>query len=350
MSSQRATLVDVAKMAGVSRATAARALTAPRLLSAKTLDAVTGAIDALGYVSDGAARALASGRSSMVGAVVPTLHNSVFAKAIHHLQLGLADGGMQLVVAAHEYNTALEARAIKALIARGIDAIVLVGAERPADTWALLRASRIPVILTYSFHDDFDSVGFDNARAGAIAAEHLIRLGHTRIAFISGPRRSNDRMALRIQGAAHALADAGLELSPSMISEQEFSLSGGKLGVHQLMTLAQRPTAIIGGNDLLAAGAIHELTERAIRVPESVSVIGMENYDITAFTRPTLTSVQLPTEEIGVGTAAHVLAVLRGETVERRTEYPVSLVERHSTGTIGTEASARNSSLNMTKR
>lgn len=332
MTSRRATLLDVARLAGVSRATAARALTDPKLLSTRTLAAVTGAIDSLGYVSDGAARALASGRSNMVGAVVPTLHNSIFANAIHHLQLGLADGGMQLVVAAHEYNPSLEAQAIRALVSRGIDAIVLVGAERPAGTWSLLHASQIPVILTYSFHEQFNSIGFDNAEAGRLAAEHLIRYGHARIGFISGPRRSNDRMALRIKGATDALEAAGLELPRALISEQEFSLSGGKLGAHQLMSLAQRPTAIIGSNDFLAAGAIHELTERGLRVPHDVSVIGMENLDITAFTRPTMTSVQLPTEEVGVGTARHVLALLRGESVEQRIEYPVSLVERHSTG------------------
>jgi LacI family transcriptional regulator len=329
---RRSTLQDVARLAGVSRATAARALTEPRLLSAKTLQAVTGAIDALGYVSDAAARALASGRSNMVGAVVPTLHNSVFAKAIHHLQLGLADGEMQLVVAAHEYNPSLEVQAIRALVSRGIDAIVLVGAERPDETWAVLRASQIPVILTYSFHADFNSIGFDNAEAGAIATRHLIGLGHQRIGFISGPRRSNDRMKLRIKGAADALAQAGLDLPRALITEQEFSLSGGKLGAHQLMSLAAPPTAIIGGNDLLAAGAIHELTERGFSVPNNVSVIGMENLDITAFTRPAMTTVQLPTEDIGIGTARHVLALLRGEQVEHRIEYPVSLVARHSTG------------------
>lgn len=332
MPSRRATLIDVATMAGVSRATAARALTNPDLLSARTLAAVTKAINSLGYVSDGAARALASGRSNMVGVVVPTLHNSVFAKAIHHLQLGLADGGMQLVVAAHEYNPGLEAQAIRALISRGIDAIVLVGAERPQDTWTLLRASQIPMIVTYSYHDEFDSIGFDNALASALAVKHLVALGHRRVGFISGPRRSNDRMALRIKGAADALAEAGLELPRDLLSEQEFSLSGGKLGAHHLMSLAQPPTAIIGGNDLLAAGALHELTERGLRVPDDVSVVGMENLDLTSFTRPALTSVQLPTEEIGMATARHVLAVLRGETVERRVEFPVNLVERHSTG------------------
>jgi LacI family transcriptional regulator len=332
---RRSTLQDVARLAGVSRATAARALTDPQMLSTKTLVAVTGAINSLGYVSDGAARALASGRNHMVGAIVPTLHNSVFARAIHHLQLGLAEGGMQLVVAAHEYNPTLEAQAVRALISRGIDAIVLVGAERPVETWSVLRASQIPVILAYTFHPEFDSIGFDNADAGAIAARHLIGLGHQRIGFISGPRRSNDRMALRIKGAADALAEAGLDLPRTLISEQEFSLSGGKFGAQQLMSLAQPPTAIIASNDVLAAGAIHELTERGARVPADVSVVGMENLDIAAFTRPMLTTVQLPTEKIGIATAQHVLAILRGEQVERRVEFAVNLVERHSTGPVG---------------
>lgn len=329
---RKATLEDVATLAGVSRATAARALTHPHMLKASTLTAVIAAMDALGYVSDAAARALASGRSGMVGAVVPTLENAVFAKAIHHLQQGLADGGLQLVVASHGYNPAVEAQAVRMLAARGIDALVLVGAERPRDTWDFIRHSRTPTVLTYTFHGEFDSVGFDNAAAGALAADHLLSLGHRSIGFISGPRRSNDRMALRIKGVADALTRAGLELPRALISEQEFSLSGGKLGAHALMSLQTPPTAIIGGNDVLAAGAMHELQLRGVRVPDDVSVVGMENLDIAAFTTPMLTTVQLPTEEIGSATATHILALLRGERTEPRVEFPVSLVVRHSSG------------------
>jgi LacI family transcriptional regulator len=330
---RRSTLLDVARLAGVSRATAARALTHPHLLSADTLQVVQSAVRSLGYVADASARALASGRSGMIGAIVPTLENAVFAKAIHQLQIGLADNQLQLVVAAHEYNAASEAGAIRSLLSRGIDALVLVGAERPVDTWTLLRTSRVPVILTYTFHDEFDSIGFDNAEAGRLAAEHLIGLGHRRLGFISGPLRSNDRMALRIKGVADALKEAGGELPVSMISEQEFSLSGGKLGVHALMSLAQPPTAIIGGNDMIAAGALHELQARGRKIPDELSVVGIENLEITTFTTPTLTSVQLPTAEIGVATAQHIVAMLRQEAVERRTQFPVSIVVRASTGT-----------------
>jgi LacI family transcriptional regulator len=329
---RKATLDDVARLAGVSRATAARALTHPHMLKAATLSSVSRAIEALGYVSDAAARTLASGRSGMVGAIVPTLDNAVFSKAIHHLQIGLADGGLQLVVAAHEFNPALEAQAVRTLLSRGIDALVLVGAERPHDTWEMIRNSRTPTVITYTFHPDHDSVGFDNAKAGALAARHLIGLGHRSIGFISGPLRSNDRMALRIKGVADALADAGLELPNAMISEQEFSLSGGKLGAHALMSLNAPPTAIIGGNDLLAAGALHELTSRGITVPGEMSVVGMENLDITTFTTPMLTTVQLPTKDIGTTTASHVLTILRGGPNRSRIEFDVGLVLRHSTG------------------
>ncbi len=328
---RRATLEDVARLAGVSRATAARALTHPHLLKAKTLLAVTTAMQSIRYVADASARALASGRSGMIGAVVPTLENAVFARAIHQLQMGLADGGLQLVVAAHEYVPALEQRAIRSLLSRSIDALVLVGAERPTETWSLLRGSQVPVVLTYSFHPDFDCIGFDNGRAGYLAARHLIERGHTRIGFVSGPQASNDRMALRIAGVRRALAEAGHELSPTLVSEQDFSLSGGKRGAHALMSLAAPPTAIIGGNDMIAAGALHELAARGLRVPDDVSVAGIEDLEIATFTTPTLTTVRLPTAEIGAATARHLLSLLRNETVQRRTEFPIALVQREST-------------------
>jgi LacI family transcriptional regulator len=327
---RRSTLVDVARLAGVSRATAARGLTHPHLLKADTLSAVTSAVDSLGYVADATARALASGRSGMIGAVIPTLENAGFARAIHRLQTGLADGGMQLVVAAHEYDSETEAQAIRALLSRNIDALVLVGAERPAATWSLLRNGRIPVILTYTFHPDFDSIGFDNLRAGYLAARHLIDLGHRQLGFISGPLRGNDRMAQRIEGVAKALTDVGLDLSPSCISEQDFSLSGGKLGVQHLLELCPHLTGLVGGNDMIAAGAIHELQRRGIRVPQSVSVVGIEDMEIATFTTPPLTSVHLPTAEIGAATADHIAAMLRGDPVKRRTEFEVMLVARAS--------------------
>ena len=339
--SRRPRLVEVARFAGVSSATVSRALTQPQLLSATTLARVNRAIDALGYVLDASARTLASGRSGMVGAVVPTIHNAVFARAIHHLQMGLSEGGLQLVLAAHEYNPVVEAQAIRMLLTRGVDALVLVGAERPRETWELLSGHRARVFLTYTFHKDYDSIGFDNGKAGYLAARHLIDLGHRSIGFISGPRRCNDRMALRLQGAVDAMAEVGTDLPRSLITEQEFSLSGGKLGAIQLMGLAKPPTAILASNDLLAAGALHELGERGLNVPRDVSVIGMENLDITCFTKPMLTSIQLPTEEIGTATAHHVLARLRGEDVKRRIEFEVALVLRHSTGPVSTDRHAR---------
>jgi LacI family transcriptional regulator len=331
---RRSTLVDVARLAGVSRATAARALTHPHLLKSNTLTAVTSAVVRLGYVADASARTLASGRSGMVGAVVPTLENAGFARAIHRLQTGLADGNMQLVVAAHEYNSEIEAEAVRALLSRGIDALVLVGAERPTETWSLLRNGRIPVILTYAFHPEFDSIGFDNERAGYLAARHLIDLGHRRIGFISGPRTGNDRMSGRIKGVSNALVEAGYDLSPMFITEQAFSLLGGKQGAEALMSLAEPPTAIIGGNDMIAAGALYALQARGLAVPKDVSVVGIENMEITTFTSPALTSVQLPTAEIGAETARHILALVRNEPVHRRTEFSVHLVENASTAMV----------------
>src|SRR6201992_1177373 len=146
---QRIKLRDGARHAGVSPATVARALAQPELVSPTTLARVRASAQRLGYVPDGAARALASGRSMTVGAVVPTLDSAIFARALQTMQATLAQQGYQLLVASHDYSAAAEAEAVRTLLSRGVDGLMLVGAERPSATWQLLEASHVAVVLTW---------------------------------------------------------------------------------------------------------------------------------------------------------------------------------------------------------
>src|ERR1700753_1156150 len=146
---QRVKLRDVARHAGVSPATVSRAIAQPELVSTTTLARVRGSAARLGYVPDGAARALASGRSMTVGAVVPTLDSTIFARALQTMQATLAQQGYQLLVASHDYSAAAEAEAVRTLLSRGVDGLMLVGAERPSATWQLLEASHVAVVLTW---------------------------------------------------------------------------------------------------------------------------------------------------------------------------------------------------------
>ncbi len=327
----RPKLQDVARLSGVSVATVSRAVSRPDLVNDGTLRRVKEAITALGYVAGGPARALVSGRSMTIGAIVPTLDHAIFARAIQGMQTALASADYQLIVAAHDYAPAAEAAAVRSLIGRGVDGLMIVGADHLDETWATLVASPVPVVLTWSFDDRIPSIGFDNERAGRLAAEHLLGLGHRRFGMISGALRSNDRARLRVAGARAALADAGLELPAWRLIEQPFTLAGGRAGLSLLLAAAEPPTAVICGNDLLAVGALFEAQSRGLAVPAQLSIVGIDNLEIAAHVSPALTTVHLPTAQLGEHAANHLVARLRDEPLPHRTELPIELVVRQST-------------------
>lgn len=330
--SRKPKLVDVARRAGVSPASVSRALTQPQILSPEKLARIRAAIRDLGYVRDGAARALGSQRTSTVGAIVPTLDHAIFARAIQAMQTRLAEADYQLLVAAHEYNPMVEETALRALIERGLDAIVLVGADHSAAVFRLLENAGKPVALTWSLREGFDCVGFDNRRAGRLAAEHLLALGHRRLGVVSGFLRYNDRARERLEGVREALRRQGADMPAAHVSEQPFTLAGGRAGFAALAALAEAPTAIVAGNDLLAVGALAEAHARGFAVPGDLSIVGIDDLELAAHTTPPLTTIRLPTYELGRRAAEILLARLQGPAARQTIELEIDLVVRGSTG------------------
>jgi LacI family transcriptional regulator len=310
-----------------------RVLTQPRLVRPEKRARVNDAIRALGYVRDGTARALVSGSTGAVGVVVPTIDNAIFSRAIQSLQSRLSEAGYRLLVASHEYSAVTEVAAARSLIEHGIDAIVLVGIDHATDLWSLVDTAPIPLVLTWSITEGRDCVGFDNRRAGRIAAEHLLSLGHRRFGIVSGVLQHNDRATARIAGVREALAEAGLGIPDRCISQQAFTLAGGRRGLAALLASDMPPTAVIGGNDLLAAGALFEAQARRIAVPEQISIVGIDDLELSAHVTPALTTVHLPTSELGRQAAELVLARLAGGAAgaPEAIELPIALVQRHST-------------------
>ncbi|MDU0341283.1 LacI family DNA-binding transcriptional regulator [Bosea rubneri] len=330
MDGRRIKLSDVARDAGVSPATVSRAIAQPELVSPETLAKVMASAQRLGYLPDGAARALASGRSMTIGAIVPTLDSAIFARALQAMQATLAQSGYLLLVASHEASPAAETQAVRALLGRGVDGLMLVGAERAPETTALLRASGVPVVLTWCGDGHFASVAIDNVLAGRLAAEHLIALGHRRIGMITGPLHFNDRQTARLAGARQALAEAGLSLPDQLVTEQALTLAGGRAGCATLLELDDKPTALIGGVDLLAIGCIEEAHARGMNVPGDLAVVGIDGLDMSAHISPSLTTVHLPTGRIGQFAAMKLMALVRREAIEQHTVLPVELIVRRS--------------------
>ncbi|PTM41001.1 substrate-binding domain-containing protein [Bosea sp. 124] len=335
MSGGRVKLSDVARDAGVSPATVSRAIAQPDLLSPDTLAKVRASAQRLGYLPDGAARALASGRSMTIGAIVPTLDSAIFARALQAMQATLAQAGYLLLVASHEASPAAETQAVRALLGRGVDGLMLVGAERAPETTALLDASGLPVVLTWCGDGHFTAITIDNALAGRLAAEHLIRLGHRRIGMITGHLQFNDRQRARLAGARAALTEAGLSLPDPLVVEQALTLAGGRAGCAMLLELEDKPTALIGGIDLFAIGCLEEAHARGMTVPRDLSVVGIDGLDMSAHVSPSLTTVHVPTGRIGHLAARTLMALVQGDRVDAETMLPVELVIRRSSQAVG---------------
>jgi LacI family transcriptional regulator len=323
-------LVDVAQAAGVSPATVSRAITQPKLVAEETRERVHAAAARLGYRPDGMARALASGRTMTVGAIVPMLDSTIFARFLQSMQLALAREGFQLLVASHEMSPAAETEAVRTLLARGIDGLVLVGAERSRETAGLLAGAGVPVVLTWCGHPADAAVTVDNEKAGALAAEHLIGLGHRRIGMVVGHLAFNDRQNGRLAGARAAIKRAGLALPDSRVSEQSLTLAGGRAGCAALLDLAEPPTAVIGGIDMIAIGCMLEAQARGLAVPRDLSVAGIDDIDMAAHVMPPLTTVHIPTARIGHKAADLVLGAIAEPGRVEHADLPIELIVRRS--------------------
>jgi LacI family transcriptional regulator len=324
-------LIDVAAAAGVSTATVSRALSDPEKVRPDTLVRVLEVVNRLGYVPDALGRALASNKTHTIGAIMPTLDHAIFARAIQAMQRTFADAGYQLFVAAHNYDRTAETVALRAMLERRVDAVVLLGTDHSPEVWALLKDIPQPIALTWSFHKKFDSIGFDNKVAGRLAAEHLLALGHTRFAMLSGELRHNDRQRGRLAGVRAALAKHGLELPDERVVQQSFGIADGRLAMRKLLAEGEPPTAVIGGNDLLAIGGMVEAQAQGLLVPKDLSCVGIDDLELSAHMTPGLTTVALPTAELGHRCAVQVLARLAGQPGDRRICLPSQLVVRQST-------------------
>jgi LacI family transcriptional regulator len=329
---QRITIEEVARLAGVSTATVSRVLSRPEVVRNQTREQVMAAIAKLDYQPDAAARALASGRTHTVGCVIPTLDHAIFARSTQAMQTTLAQAGYQLLVASHEYDPAIEFELVRALQQRGVDALVLVGTDHAPRLWKALSAWRKPTLLTWSCDPRLPSLGFDNEGAAQMAASHLLELGHRYIGVISGFTAHNDRAHSRIAGVRKSLTKAGLSLPANFVTEQAFNLEGGRLGLRQLMRLRRKPTAIFCGNDLLAVGAMLEAERMGLDVPSDLSICGIDNLEISEAINPGLTTVSLPTQDLGRIAAQYMLSAISGEIIAAKSLLPFELVVRGSTG------------------
>jgi LacI family transcriptional regulator len=326
-------LSEVAARAGCSTATVSRVLNMPSAVNAESRQRVLDAIRALGYVRNGSAGALRSSRTKIIGAVVPTLDHAIYASLLGTLQSRASEGGYSLLVTTSGFQVSGELQQARLLVERGAEALVLVGHTHSPDLYALLDAKRIPYINTYTYRPDSShaSVGFENHAASAQIARFLADIGHRRLAMIVGFRKDNDRVSDRIAGTRQAFADYRVTIPDSLIIEEPYSIEGGRDGLRRILQSGARPTAVICTSDVLAFGALVECDDRGIAVPDDLSVAGFDDLEFAAHFKPALTTVRVPSAEMGLRAADYLLARLAGAPHPLHCPLETDLILRRST-------------------
>jgi LacI family transcriptional regulator len=326
---------DVARLAGVSTATVSRFLNSPQQVDAETQSLVRDAVTKLRYVPHGAARALRSARSHMVGAVVPSFDYALYARTTSAMQAVLDAKGYSMVLAEHHYDLGAEVRITEQLIRRGVDAFVFVGLSHEPALLALLESYGRPYVLTWGVDPlrRQPSIGFDNRAATFAMTKHLIGLGHRRFGLLSARTAGNDRALERGAGIRAALAEAGLALTDECVQYGPIDLGAAASMMKTLLALpaANRPTAVLGTNDIFAVGAMVACREAGVRIPDEISITGCDSTDLGATQTPALTSIRTPIHEIGRAAAEQVIARLEGGTIESPPLLPFELMLRAST-------------------
>lgn len=332
--SPRVSLADVARRAGVSTATVSRVINNVGQVRADTRQKVESVARALDYAPNSFARALASQRSHTIGVIVPSLRGSIFASGVEAMQRHAQSCGYSVLLACCDYDLDRELALARGLVARGVDGLILVGFLHHDDLAPMLQRRGIPFVIQGSWRrrTPHPCVGFDNVAAMEIGARHLLDLGHRRIAVIAGISAGNDRVQDRLIGIRTALAGAGVSLSPDRVIESPYELGAARAAMRQLLGSGERPTAVICINDVLAHGALLECQAACLDIPGQVSVIGFDDLDFAEHVHPALTTIRVPTGEMGAKAVDELLARVDGRQAPRRlAPMKLQLVVRGST-------------------
>ncbi|MDN3516475.1 LacI family DNA-binding transcriptional regulator [Aquisalimonas lutea] len=325
---------DVARLAGVSSITVSRVLNHPDKVAEGTRERVLAAVEATGYIPNSVAGSLASRRTRVIGALVPTITNSIFADTIDGMDDVLRPAGYQLLLGATGYSLDEESRLISAMLAQRPAGLLATGLQHQAQAYTLLRATEIPIVETWNVDGDpVDmAVGFSNFRACHAMVTCLAEQGARRIGFVSAPTTANDRAEQRLLGYRRAVRDLGLDADPALEREAKFSFHAGAERLLELLAARPDVEAIFFANDILALGALFECQRRGIRVPEDLAIAGFDDVELAAQVNPGLTTVRIPRYGIGRQAAHMILRRIEGGVVDPSVvDLGFEIVQRAST-------------------
>jgi DNA-binding LacI/PurR family transcriptional regulator len=325
---------DVAQAAGVSTATVSRALRGLDRVSPETRARVEAAAAELRYVASPQAASLKSGKTSVIAVVVPFLTRWFFAQLMDGAESVLRTHGYHLLLFTIGRGERRTQVLDSQLLAKRVDGVLVLSADLDRDEVVLLRGLQLPIVTVGLDLPGCDRVGIDDVSAAQTAMTHLLELGHTCVAYIGGDPAEDVHMATaidRLAGVRAALDGHGVRLPAPYLRHGDWTVRGGVVVADALLDLPERPTALLAASDEMAIGALYAARRRGISVPAELSVIGIDDHEMS-FTHD-LSTVRQSVPELGVEAAELLLDALSGRSRSRRRQVilPTELVLRGST-------------------
>ena len=298
-------ILEIARLAGVSPATVSRVFNRPELVQAGTLEHVLGVAEKHGFRPNRLGSSLRLGSTKTLGLVLPTLSNPVFADCFEGAEMRARQSGYSVMMTATHYDPALEAEAVLRLIDHQLDGVILTVADaRNSSVLKTLKKRGMSYVLAYNESTTHPCAAVDNHAAASDMVGHLAELGHKQVGFISGPLGLSDRAKSRLAGARHRAHELGLK--PVVHYVMPSHTKSDTATVARLLAAEERPSALFCSNDLLAIAVIASLKELGHVVPGDVSVAGFDGIRYGAFMSPSLATIEAPGYEIGK-VACHLL-------------------------------------------
>lgn len=324
---------DIARLAGVSTATVSHVINSTRFVSEPVKLKVQEVIARNGYTLNAHARNLATKSNHTFGLILSDLSNPFFPELVKSIQECAHQKGYEISLANTNYEAGRTVASVQRMLEQRVSGVAVMTSELDAALAERLAARAIAVVFldVGQVGPYVSNIAVNYEKGIRAGVEHLLELGHRRIAYISGPQRLKSAQRRLL---AFTKTMKKYESAP-FIYEGDFKATGGQQAVVEMLQLPKRPTAIIAANDLMAMGAMRELRKAGLRIPEDVSVVGFDDIFFAELTDPPLTTINLPREEIGRAAVEALLHTVTNESKQGR-EYKITpkLIVRESTGAV----------------
>lgn len=325
---------DVAQRAGVSTATVSYVINnGPRPVAVATRARVLKVIEELGYYPNELARSLAMKQTLTIGFVIPDLINPYYAHLARQFEDICFSSGYMVFVCDTHRDPSKEIRIAESLRSKRVDGVAFLPDTKSLEAVEILEQAGTATVVMERDFPNMHCVAIDDFNGGVISTQHLLELGHRRIACIH--QESFTTSARRYEGYVHAHRIAGLEVNPQYVVSCGHEFNDGIQVMKTLLTLPERPTAVFAHNDVIALNAIYAINEAGLRVPDDISVVGYDDIAEASICNPTLTTIGYPKSAMAHWAAQRLFDLIKDHTIPPMTRLlPTHLVVRHSSARL----------------